>query len=314
MSLSPSDFGRAIRRALTPARGGPGIVVSQHGENDVISLSRDFRRQAAFPARITAWATDSTNRWTYSFVEVVKKTAGYGGWSTRTGGRTGTARNMFEDMNDGAGIEGNGINVDGTDFPAGFKMQPVPAGTVVMVYRVLEASAGAQEFWFDFVNAVDGTCDAAALTTLVGFAAGRTLDQDTASSTFAVVDRWSAAMFIDWAAFTWATGTGVLSMQPGVYRAAIRAGVTLASGTTSTAGIRLAASIDGGAWTALGSTLKLVADAAASAPATGDVAAYLAVGGASTGELRVELSRTAGTGTVRLEAEACLLEVTRVGE
>ena len=161
MSVTPKDFGRAIRRALSSPRGGPGIVVSQHGDNDVISLGRDFRRQPAFPAKITASATDSTNRWTYSFVEVVKKTAGYGGWSTRTGGRTGTARNMFEDMNNGAGIEGNGINVDGTDFPAGFAVQPVPAGTIVMVYRVLEASAGAQEFWFDFVNAVDGECDSA---------------------------------------------------------------------------------------------------------------------------------------------------------
>ena len=311
MSLSPSDFGRAIRRALTPARGGPGIVVSQHGENDVISLGRDFRRQPAFPARITSFATAATNQWTYSFVEVVKSAAGYGGWTTRTGGRTGTARNMFEDMNDGAGIEGNGINVDGTDFPSGFEMQPVPAGTVVMMHRVLEAAAGTQEFWFDFVNAVDGTCDAAELLVPVAFAAIRADDQDTTSSTFAVLDKWSSPVVIDSAVFSFVALDGELTVNPGTYRISVRAGVTAVT-NNATMVMRIREVTDGGTATTVGTAGKVEALATASDPMFIDTVGYLTVPSGSTSVVTVEIARSDGTGTARLESDGALWEVERV--
>lgn len=311
MSLSPSDFGRAIRRALTPARGGPGIVVSQHGENDVISLSRDFRRQAAFPAKIGSATTDDTNQWTYNFLEVVKSSAGYGGWTARTGGRTGTARNMFEDMNDGVGIEGNGIDVDGTDFPAGFSIQPVPDGTVVMMYRVLEAATGTQEFWFDYVNAVDGTCDPPALLAPVAFAAGRVDDQDTTSSTFAVVDKWSAPLMIDPAVFTFAANNGELTVAQGTYRISVRAGITAAT-NNATVAMRIREVTDGGTATTVGVAGKVEALATASDPIFIDTVGYLTVGVGSTSVVTVEIARTAGTGTATLESDGALWEVERV--
>jgi hypothetical protein len=99
-------------------------------------------------------------RWSYTMVEVTKATDGYGGWSTLSGGiSTNFGFNFYEDMNDGSGTEGNGVDVDGQDFPANFSIQPVPVGTIVLAYRVYPQNGSDVEWWFSYVNAVDGQCD-----------------------------------------------------------------------------------------------------------------------------------------------------------
>jgi len=117
-----------------------------------------------FAARIAGNTSLGSNQWTYSWVEVEKTSAGYGGWTTRDEGRSGTddAYNRAEDMNDGADLEGNGVDVDGADFPAGFAVQPAPTGSIVLMEAVhfpLDGEA-AVEYWFTHENAIDGTCEA----------------------------------------------------------------------------------------------------------------------------------------------------------
>jgi len=122
-------------------------------------------------ARITASTevdTPSTNRWTYSWVEVEKAvvgygTAGVGSWSTKAGGRSGVndAFNHCENLNDTTGTQGNGVNVDGAGFPANFALQPARVGVVVLLERILfsVSEVNYEEYWFSYESGIDGTCD-----------------------------------------------------------------------------------------------------------------------------------------------------------
>ena len=310
MILSPQDFGKAIRRALATTQAGPGILVTGGSSNDTVSLASGFRRQPAFTAKISASTSLGNNQWTYTFAEVTKTGTGYTEWTTRTGGRSGTAHNLFEDMNDGAGIQGNGINIDGADFPEGFAVQAVPTGTVVMVHRIVE-SGGDQEFWFSYVNAVDGECDAPALNTSVGFAAAKSGNETSTSSTYADVDSWAAATFMDTDAFGFAASTGILTVQPGTYRIRLRVGATAAT-NNATSAIRLSQNTDSAGYATFGPTLKLAAEAIAADAIIGDITAYHIVPASETALLKIEFSRSAGTGTATLQAAECLWEVERV--
>jgi hypothetical protein len=122
-----------------------------------------------FFAKITGSAdadTPNQNRWVYAWTEQAKATAGYGGWSNKAAPvRSGTttvkpARNMMEDMNNGAGVEGNGVDVANLDTATyTFAIQPIPAGVIVVMHEVVEAATGTTEYWFSSANGVDGTCD-----------------------------------------------------------------------------------------------------------------------------------------------------------
>jgi len=108
--------------------------------------------------QITGHSTDSTNRYTYTFVEVEKTSAGYGGWTTKSGGQTGTARNTIEDMNDAAGMQGCGVtvaNLDTADYT--YTITPCPTGNIILARRVKISDT--TEYWFSHANGVDGTCD-----------------------------------------------------------------------------------------------------------------------------------------------------------
>jgi hypothetical protein len=120
-----------------------------------------------FWASITANSADGTNRWKYAFSEVYKSTAGYGGWATLGGGRSGTtstnpARNTIEDMNTGADahVEGNGVDPANLDPAATgsdtFALMPCTSGNVVWMREV--DRAGTTEYWFSYENGVDGDC------------------------------------------------------------------------------------------------------------------------------------------------------------
>jgi len=153
-----TKFAEGVERELAVTKGqgsGQGESEKRYPRDDGI-LPSPYR--AGFFARISGNTADGTNRWYYSFVEVEKTGAGYDNWTTQAGGRTGTARNLSEDINDAAGVQGNGVdlaNLDTADYT--FTIQAVPTNGLV---RVWETRTGATtEYWFQYENGVDGTCD-----------------------------------------------------------------------------------------------------------------------------------------------------------
>ena len=110
-------------------------------------------------ARISGNTRDGSNwRWTYSFVQVEKTAAGFGGWTDKSGGLTGTntLRNLIEDQNGttaGGGVLGNGVDVDNL---SGLTPQPIPTGTRIEIWPV--TVGGATEWWCQYENGIDGTC------------------------------------------------------------------------------------------------------------------------------------------------------------
>ena len=111
--------------------------------------------------------TPAQNRWKYAWVEQAKTAVGYDGWSAKDGGRSGStgtdpAYNRVEDMNTGAGVEGNGVDVANLDTAEyTFAIQPCPSGVIVQMteitFRVGETDY--TEYWFSYENGVDGSCD-----------------------------------------------------------------------------------------------------------------------------------------------------------
>jgi len=112
----------------------------------------------AIVARITGVSILGGNQWSYQVRDqTIGNTDGYGAWSD--GATTRTAYNLTEELNSGSGTQGNGIDIDGTDFPAGFEMQPAPVGTYVLLYAVEQPDMSVA-YYFQYENAVDGTCEA----------------------------------------------------------------------------------------------------------------------------------------------------------
>lgn len=163
---------------------GDGAEVEARGDGATVLVPQavPWQPQVApddggFRAKITGNAeadSPAQNRWHYAWEEVYRSAAGYDGWSTLSAGRSGTttsdyALNFAEDMNTAADaasptVQCNGVDIDGTDFPDGFSVQPCPAGLLVRMYVVPFAVAGITytEYWFEApgLNGIDGTCDA----------------------------------------------------------------------------------------------------------------------------------------------------------
>ncbi len=108
-----------------------------------------------FYARLTATSQDGTNkRWRYGFTEVTKTTAGYGGWTDKSGGTVGSGYNLIEDQNSVSGTYGNGVNA--SNLTGTFSIKPAPTGLRVKMSIV--SVGGASEYWFSYENAIDGGC------------------------------------------------------------------------------------------------------------------------------------------------------------
>ncbi len=114
---------------------------------------------AGFDAKITGSSAVGDNQWRYTWVRVVKAAAGHdpGAWLELS--ETGYAYNRVESMNSALGVQGNGVDIDGASYPAGFSPQPCPEGCIVRLQEVKNGS-GDSEYWFSYENADDGTCEA----------------------------------------------------------------------------------------------------------------------------------------------------------
>ena len=171
-AISPGGLVACSARDVNRCPGAPaGRIVQFRQERNLSGAVETWIDVAwadsGFWASITASAADGTNRWKYAFSEVYKSSAGYGGWATLSGGRSGSvstdpARNTIEDMNTGADghIEGNGVDPANLD-PVGtgsdtFAIMPCTAGNIVWMRQV--ARGGSVEYWFSYENGVDGDC------------------------------------------------------------------------------------------------------------------------------------------------------------
>lgn len=142
---------------------GPGVSHSPEGITirtvAAVQPSTPRRSKRRIIVRVSGNSRDGTNwRWTYSFVQVEKTAAGFGGWTDKSGGLTGTntLRNLIEDQNGttaGGGVLGNGVDVDNL---SGLTPQPIPTGTRIEIWPV--AVAGTTEYWCQYENGIDGTC------------------------------------------------------------------------------------------------------------------------------------------------------------
>ena len=115
-------------------------------------------RNGQFFARVASSTQNGPNRWKYDFKEVEKTLPGYGGWTDRANGITGTAYNLIEDRNSLTGTLGNGVSVSSlkTD-DAEFELRPIPDGTRVMITPVTLPN-GTVEYWTQYENGIDGGC------------------------------------------------------------------------------------------------------------------------------------------------------------
>lgn len=137
----------------------PVICVNEEGEvatwGYVILGSKS---KETFDAIINS-SSGSNNQWTYAFSEVEKTTAGYSGWTVKSGGITGTAYNRAEDINSATGVQGNGVDADNLDTDDyTFALQACPDNSIVTI-DVIELTTGVNEYWFTHENGVDGECD-----------------------------------------------------------------------------------------------------------------------------------------------------------
>lgn len=98
--------------------------------------------------------------WTYQVQEQGGKTdVGYGGkWRTLEGGYSGTGRNFLEDANTGNGRQQNGVDHDGNDYPANWKMQPLQTNSYHPGIVVEIPEVGDRECWLFPFSGEDGTC------------------------------------------------------------------------------------------------------------------------------------------------------------
>lgn len=178
---------------------GPGLEMYQGAGGTIISEMRhpnDIIRAAVSPeqgsgtpgaglsvffARINSYTAEPAvdgkpvNQWVYDYVEVEKLPGGYETpqyldfrrksqdqmlgmqWAAKTNARSGECYNFRENQNYIDGIQGNGIDLDNPDLPAGFAIQPCPIGEIVVMYQV--ATAEGNEYWFNYYNAFDGSCE-----------------------------------------------------------------------------------------------------------------------------------------------------------
>lgn len=135
--------------------------------NEKPDLSGVYRRKAGGGGdgdngkwfRIDDADQDGTNqRWVYSLVEVEKTSAGYGGWTDKSGGiSTAYGYNGAENPNNTTGSS-NGIGIDLTALTGTFALKQVNqlGSPIVKAWPVTVGEI--TEWWFHHVNHVDGEC------------------------------------------------------------------------------------------------------------------------------------------------------------
>ena len=135
-----------------PARGGVEEVrPAKLDETAAATLSTSLW------VRITGSAYLASNKWTYVGVE---QELSNGVFVDKSGGQTLTdILNAAEANNAATGVQGNSVDQDGVDYPAGFSLRPIRGNPVVQVWQVWDTGLGAYAWVCQYENADDGTCE-----------------------------------------------------------------------------------------------------------------------------------------------------------
>ena len=144
---------------------GWGLLSRRGANGGVISLDPNVlpvpNGETWFWAKITGNAANGTNKWKYAWSEQERASSG---WSDLSDGRSGTtstnfALNSIEANNDGAGIQGNSVDIDGPVFTdnSDLEIQPVQGDPVVRMWEEPDTNGGVA-YSFEYVNAIDGEC------------------------------------------------------------------------------------------------------------------------------------------------------------
>lgn len=123
---------------------------------------RWFKVTAAAPVAASNDTNGNPTQWIYTASEAYKSDVGYAAWTVKAAedGFTGNCYNFSENTNDGTGVQGNGIDHDGSGYPSTFSMQPIPIPQFVPGYLVSapDGAGIALEAWVNWVNGEDGEC------------------------------------------------------------------------------------------------------------------------------------------------------------
>ena len=167
----PFDFrGGNERWGVTPAYAPDVSVIwaasfYKNGAEDadgnpivLMDMNQDGRSASRFPAKVTGNSADGDNKWTYRLTEQDRTASG---WSDLANGRSVSAVvNGAEANNSGAGVQGNGIDIDGTVFDdnTDIEIQPIQGEPVVWVDRTYDKTTGDALYSISEMNAIDGEC------------------------------------------------------------------------------------------------------------------------------------------------------------
>ena len=163
-----NHYARPNDKHVSVASVGDGCLLGYWGSNPglvVYEKPHDDDGEEKFWVRIGGNSSAGDHKWNYAWAEVYKASAGYGGWSTLAGGRSGTTgsnpgRNTLEDMNSSSGVQGNGVDVANLD-PAEtgsdtFEIMPCTSNNIIEMTKV--PYSGSFEYWFKYENGVNGNC------------------------------------------------------------------------------------------------------------------------------------------------------------
>jgi hypothetical protein len=163
--LTPELFKRII--AMLKAYESGSIVASEGTASSQPSTTMPLTaggglNRPYFLAKITASSALATNRYYYTWTEVVLDDSD--AFDVRDNSRTGTAALNLCEMSNTADTVGAGIDVGSATYPSGFSMMPIgKAGddtlidVLVVMYGVRD-DTGALRAVFSLANAHDGVC------------------------------------------------------------------------------------------------------------------------------------------------------------
>lgn len=129
-------------------------------------------------------SSDHINVYKYTFIQVIRDAMTQpnyypNGWKTFDGGQQGYCYNVIEMANPGyeatidtstvpptatgtygAGLHGNGVDTTGSISSTGMTVQPIPVGTVVIIYSTLVKTmqGNITEYYCQYENGLDGSC------------------------------------------------------------------------------------------------------------------------------------------------------------